>query len=339
MQLNKKFAAAVIVAGLLAGYGINWWAVGRVPVIVVDVPIVNLGETPVDAACEASFRVENKGRKPLVISLNEVSCQCTVVEFDQVEISPGDWYEFKAVIHSPETESDFGADILLDTNDVKNPLVRLGIKGRAVSLLTVNPPSIWFGEIEEAELPLARKISIGRGALATDETLVGLSASSSNKAFDVAVEPGSRDSEAIEMSVVLMESTPLGSVRAEIVVKVEEPLRYQLAIPVIGNVKSPYRVEPASLFWGSVAVGQKIDKELRVMGLSDNSRINVQVDDHIRKFLIVRIEDGVGVDRKITATFVTGEESDVIVDGKLLIEIDGGGRVRYLAVHVSGVVR
>ncbi len=85
------------------------------------------------------FIVKNEGEAPLNLKLKSTSCSCTVGELDKDSIEPGEEGEVELEWTPTAAEAEFHKYAEICTNDPKNPLITLSVKGRVEELLKSSP--------------------------------------------------------------------------------------------------------------------------------------------------------------------------------------------------------
>lgn len=101
--MKKVFLMAAISLGLLScGGGQTEAQVGQYTTIEVE-ELYNAGSVAKGEIVEAEIKIKNTGDYPLVIATVSVACACTVSEYEEDPIQPGETTIIKASINTDET--------------------------------------------------------------------------------------------------------------------------------------------------------------------------------------------------------------------------------------------
>lgn len=105
--MKKLFILFALTAGLFACTGSNDVEVGNKTTMEVDL-VYDAGKVLKGEMITAKFNVRNTGNYPLVIADVKGSCSCTVAEFPEDPILPGESGEIMAHVNTDQT----GAGVL-----------------------------------------------------------------------------------------------------------------------------------------------------------------------------------------------------------------------------------
>jgi hypothetical protein len=210
------------------------------------------------------YKFTNDGEAPLEIAVGNSTCQCTVGDLEGIQIvAPGESTMVKLSWHikSPAAHFQHSADI--HTNDPKNEIVTLTIKGVIGRDFVRNPPGEWsigvfqreenaktvgtvFSDTKDFEVTAVDcstkllKVDFERvppnkmGALIdSDRAEAALKAGTSplpKGAWKITVSPAGK--------------LPMGEIRAEIMVHTTLPEKKTATIEVSGKKEGPIKVTP-----------------------------------------------------------------------------------------------
>lgn len=149
--------AACLVAGAM-------WAQ---PDLKMDRDVANMGELMFQMPTKAEFQIENTGTSDLLITHVNPSCGCTMVEWTQTPIAPGEKGKIE-VTYDAQMLGVFQKDIEVYTNASEQPFY-LHIQGRVVSKLVnyeglfpvdlgnirLNTNNIEFDNVNRGDRPVA----------------------------------------------------------------------------------------------------------------------------------------------------------------------------------------
>lgn len=151
------WGAACMAAGTL-------WAQ---PALKVDREVANMGELMFKMPGKAEFQIENTGTSDLLITDINPSCGCTMVEWTQTPIAPGETGKIE-VVYDAQMLGVFQKDMEVYTNASDKPFY-LHIQGRVVSKLAnyeglfpidlgnvrLNTNNIEFDNVNKGDRPVA----------------------------------------------------------------------------------------------------------------------------------------------------------------------------------------
>lgn len=147
----RLFTTSVILfASLLAG---NAWAV---PKLEVEQPSYDFGEIPQGETVRHIFSFTNSGDKPLHIEKVHSSCGCTAALVSTKTLAPGDRSEVQANFDSTRFRGEVSKTISLYSNDPKQPVVQLVVKGKVLETLSVTPALVYLGQVAVGKTSIAQ---------------------------------------------------------------------------------------------------------------------------------------------------------------------------------------
>ncbi len=99
------------------------------PVLLIESVVFDFGEITQGKTVETSFLIENKGKSNLIFRKIKPACGCTSLNSEIKELKPGEKYTLKFKFSSQGKSGVQDKTIELITNDPKNPVKKLHIKG------------------------------------------------------------------------------------------------------------------------------------------------------------------------------------------------------------------
>ncbi len=250
----------IVTAGLLCGVclKITLTPIWRRPAASIQPTLVDFGEVPAAQVYTAVFKVRNRGRSPLDVTLLRANCACSIAEMCPSPILPTQQSSIKVRIKAPEAEAHFGSGFVIKTNDPRNPRITLKMHGKAVSVLNIAPVNLLLGDVHVTDLPLAQTVLIRPGRLSKPRMLESLNAKCEHPALDLSL---TKTSNQATLHVTLRSDVPIGVVRSNISITIADYNDYTLNIPVVSHVRGDYDIHPASLFFGKVRSGTSVTKQ------------------------------------------------------------------------------
>jgi hypothetical protein len=146
-----------------------------------DVGLVRQGEK-----ITQSFKIENRGKRTLVISDVESDCYCTSTPTTELQIPPGETKQFALTVDTSRLEGTVQREASLYTNDPYQSLVKVVINATVVPEFRLSAAAIDFG-------------SIRAGRSATERLVLSLPAGGEHR-----VHVTGADSDASEVSIRLL---------------------------------------------------------------------------------------------------------------------------------------
>ncbi len=103
------------------------------PVIVVDNNTFDFGKIKTGESITNEFVISNQGKTKLIIRKVQSSCGCTAVAPEKKELEPGESTKIKAIFNSSGRSGMQHKNITIISNDPKNTIINLSIKGEVVN--------------------------------------------------------------------------------------------------------------------------------------------------------------------------------------------------------------
>lgn len=118
------------------------------PELVVDRPVFEFGTITQGEKVDHSFVLKNRGSAPLTIKNTKTSCGCTVASVSSSVIPPGKNTAIKASFDSNNFFGPVTKTISVETNDPKNPVFVLTLRGTVVEEIVVAPRQVNLGTLK-----------------------------------------------------------------------------------------------------------------------------------------------------------------------------------------------
>jgi hypothetical protein len=203
------------------------------PEVAVDRPVFDFGTIPQGKKVEHTFILKNKGSTSLTIKNTRTSCGCTVASVSSSVIQPGKSAEIKASFDSSNFFGNITKTISVETNDPKNTVYTLTLKGTVVEEIVVTPRQVNLGTLR---VGIAKEMAISienRGSKQIQLTEVKSSLSQVVvKTAKNVVNPGST-------GTIMLNATPRNEDRmlsGYLTIKTNSPNKPLITIPVFGSV-------------------------------------------------------------------------------------------------------
>lgn len=117
----------------LAGAALAGPHVVLIPEISIPETEFDFGELDEGVEARHTFKIQNVGKKSLVIKTAYSTCGCTVPHIKKKELSPGEAGDLEVVMNTSMKQGDITKPIEIRTNDPKNPVSTIFIKAHVKS--------------------------------------------------------------------------------------------------------------------------------------------------------------------------------------------------------------
>jgi len=275
----------------------------------VEVPedTYDFGRIESNSVVRHEFEIRNVGSAPLRLTKGDSSCRCTVLNFEEAELGPGQSIKIALEFNGKDYVGPVTQHATLYTNDLRRPQVKLTVKADVVRSIRVVPAEIVFTRVVrmqpavgEAKIYIFRQqpVKISQPELAfQDETANFFSLELSPLSEgELTVEPGAKAG--YRLLVRLKPGLPLGPFQQKIRLHTDQKDSPELEIPVQGRVESDVNIVGAG--WDSSRgilhigrVNRQTGAERRVMlrlaALSDE-KLEFHVEKSVPEFLEVTVE-------------------------------------------------
>jgi hypothetical protein len=193
-----------------------------------------------------TFKVKNEGDQPLTIALLQTSCTCTSADMEEgkaVKLEPDEIKDITLEWEVKEYSGSFNQSAILRCSDPNRRVIRLTVKGRIHSLLSLSPETIVFPDLsnKEAATEFLRVYSYEHDDLQCEQ--VQQLKPELEKYFDVEVSPLNNDEIAdvedcksgLFVQVTAKPGMPLGPFRQQVSLALNLESRASIDFEIEGN--------------------------------------------------------------------------------------------------------
>jgi len=255
-----------------------------------------------------------------------------VESVDQL-IAPGQSGTVAGSIRSPESETSFGAEILIGTNDKQHPEMPLRIRGHAVTTILCYPAAVYFGLVNIKDLPAKRTVSIRPGALAKGASFNHLNFSTDTPAITVQQRPVK---EGVDCEVTLAADSPTGVIRGSISVAFPDTQLPNVLMPFVAEVEGKYKLDPPGFILGRLAGSETVVLVSQISGVPEHVRFEIEENPLLKGRVMLKC-DRVDGNFKLTAEVKPEDIRENIDTAVVLTAHDDSGIVQRLNVPVMVV--
>jgi thiol-disulfide isomerase/thioredoxin len=117
------------------------------PALVADEPTFQFGEAEQGTKVAHVFAIRNAGTAPLEISGVKPSCGCTTAKLDRSTLAPGESATISSTLDLRGKSGAQNQQILVQSNDPKNPNLRLALAGKVNVHVLREPARLDFGRL------------------------------------------------------------------------------------------------------------------------------------------------------------------------------------------------
>jgi len=121
------------------------------PNLVVKQPIFDFGEVSQGQTVRHSFSFNNDGDESLLIEKVRSSCGCTAALISAKTLAPGEGGEVQATFDSTRFRGAVTKTISLYSNDPRQPVMKLYVKGKVQEVLSVVPAQLNLGQVSSGK--------------------------------------------------------------------------------------------------------------------------------------------------------------------------------------------
>ncbi len=126
--------------------------VGDPPKAVVDESVHDFGSMEVEQTLTHEFVIRNEGTGVLKLKKDRSTCKCTMAEFDEAEVAPGESTTIKLEWIGKTLDPAFSQAAYIKTNDPNIPELELRVTGRVDQVFDITPDGVWnLGEMNRKE--------------------------------------------------------------------------------------------------------------------------------------------------------------------------------------------
>ncbi|AMV36577.1 DUF1573 domain-containing protein [Planctomyces sp. SH-PL62] len=321
---------------------------GPMPKAVVEGELTHeFGEMGQQQTGKKSWKLTNEGDADLQIWKGTSTCMCTVAklqkEGDKLTLKPGESTDIDIEWKTNFVTGDFHKGANIETNDPDHPTFPLFVHGK------INPPvvvipgdTIDLGAINSDE---PKTVFVAVYSPDRPETKITEINTSKPDYFKTDVESMSASElesgglkAGNKINLHVQPGFPLGTMREEIVIHTDHPLRPEIKLTVVGSVSGPISVVPDRLRMVTVKSKEGASGEVRLL-VRGGKEAHFDVAQKPEK-LEVSVEpiDPVGAKgRYLMKVSVPKGTAPGLIDGEILLKSDLPG-VAELKVPVSFLV-
>jgi hypothetical protein len=247
------------------------------PSVKVREPVYDFGTVFQGDKVEHTFWLGNGGPGQLTIGNVQTSCGCTVAQPNKRQLSPG---ELSRITATFDTSADRGPAqrlITVATNDPRQGLVTLTIKGEVRVKVDANPSPVVFDKVPHGT-------EASRQVMVTDLISQGnfriTSITNSSPNLKVTQQPRTDGKPGAVLTLTLLKSTPAATFTD--IVKVATNVS-PLNIPVYGTVLGDLNVTPPQISFGivkahagAIRMARLVNastRAVKVLGVTTNNRM------------------------------------------------------------------
>ncbi len=114
------------------------------PHLLAEAPLHNFGKIAEGSKHQHTFRFQNNGDQPLVISKVRSSCGCTAALLSADRLAPGEWGELKTTFNSKGFQGQVNKTVSVYSNDPQQPIARFRLRAEVRKELSVRPMRLRF---------------------------------------------------------------------------------------------------------------------------------------------------------------------------------------------------
>lgn len=216
------------------------------PVMDIASPTYDFGSVIQGTVVQANFEIKNTGSADLHIERIIPGCGCTAVSSSSDVIAPNQSGAVQIDFDTAGFNGEKSRAIRLYTNDPKNPVYTLTIKGKVDSDIDVTPAAVRFESARIGDL-LSKKVDI-KVKQGSDTKI--LSVKTFNPGIKVSINESS-DSH-YNFDVSLQPTLKAGDLRGRVIVNLTGAKSRSINVPVFANIKGAIQVEPAVVSLGVI---------------------------------------------------------------------------------------
>ncbi len=269
------------------------------PVIVFEESQVDFGKIGDDAKVEFDFNFVNNGQGNLVIRSARGSCGCTVPTLAKNTYAPGESGSIKVFFDPTNRRGPQNQTVTVQTNDPKQPVVRLGVHAVIQPRTMINPRSLSYGFVTKGSGP-TMDITVSGIQADFDVTKAWVELTplpdtmkdlipkwEPGKVFHV--ELGDRSERVVDgrtyqervVHVTMAKDAPLGLLRnVRLIVEHNDEPTKRFEVPVLATQLGDVTMTPARLSFGRVVPGAAFEKVVIVRS-STNTPFEISRIEHL----------------------------------------------------------
>lgn len=199
------------------------------PHLQTESPLFNFGRVAEGSKTEHTFRFQNTGDAPLIISKVRSSCGCTAALLSAKELAPGEWGELKTTFNSKGFQGAVTKTVYIYSNDPDQQKALFRLQGEVQRELLVTPKRLQFGAGKD-KTPFAATINL-RNDGTSQLFLSDLKTTSAELQADLSssqLAPG----ESVQIAIRLAPDTGKSRFAGYVTLRTSSPRTPTLRIPV-----------------------------------------------------------------------------------------------------------
>lgn len=199
------------------------------PRLQTEAALFNFGRVAEGSKTEHTFRFQNTGDAPLIITKVRSSCGCTAALLSAKELAPGEWGEVKTIFNSKGFQGAVSKTIYIYSNDPDQQKTPFRLQGEVQKELLVMPARLRFSASKE-KTPFTATINL-RNEGTTPLFLSNLKTTSEELQADLSssqLAPG----ESVEITVRLAPNTDKTRFSGYVTLRTSSPRTPTIRIPV-----------------------------------------------------------------------------------------------------------
>lgn len=106
-----------------------------------------------------TFIIKNVGKSPLDLRVEGSTCKCTIGTLNKSQLQPGEETGITLEWKTETSSTEFGQSAEIKTNDPRQPMLKLSVKGIVVDKLLVDPDVLDLSEFSTTE-PLVKTLMV-----------------------------------------------------------------------------------------------------------------------------------------------------------------------------------
>ena len=230
-------------------------------VYAIELPQAFLSESVYDfgvvsegARVSHSFELVNRGEADLRIDRVVPGCGCTVVKTPPKAIAPGNSTALEVEFDTSGFSGEKVKSVRVHTNDPKNSVILLTLKGVINTDVLAKPSRVYFGDISKGQR-VKRTVNI---EVAPDSNTQVLQVKSFSPLIEL--ETSDLDSSTKQVTVFIDPEDRLGPIRTRVVVYLSGKKRRSINIPIFANVVEPVTAKPEAVSFDIITGKEDLTK-------------------------------------------------------------------------------
>lgn len=256
------FLPAIFLYLFFAGDSAARAEVSKKPAALVDQPLYDFGTISEGSKVQHDFVLRNGGEADLAIQRVVAACGCTAAASAAQVIPPGGQTSIHVEFNSAGFAGQKTKTVRVFTSDPNNPSTLLTLRGTIQSDVTIEPSSVYYGEVSQSALKdgIAREVAVRVRSGSGVSLGKIVSVSSAVEVTELSSSPSEK-----RLSVRLKPAPVVGEIRDRIVIALAGGARASVNIPVYVSVRGDLAFEPAVVSVGVMEGAQPIVREVKIV--------------------------------------------------------------------------